>query len=304
MPSQTKKRPATLTVTIHRCENLIKTQFFGPQDPYCSVYISSNQAEKKRTATEYGGGTRARWNHALMFLIEDLNTEYLNIEVMNENNYRSHNLIGKLNLRISDVCVQQNTCGTYLLQTKAGVDAGEIELSFKYVLYAQNGSRVNSRASSRAPSRSGSRAPSRSTSKPASRRESASNSQTGSNPSSRRSSEVGDMGQSQLNTAVVNTNLTIKAEDEESMSEAARLVLEDTLSPPSSSSLPLSFVQDKLQEKEREREKEIDIQSAVMDNSIPSASLSLSLPLPASVSVSAPENPTPPLPPASSPSNS
>jgi len=231
------KRSSTLTITIVRAENLIKTQYFGEQDPYCLVWLSSNNSEKKRTFTEYGGGQNVKWDHSLIFLVEDLDSECLNIEVMNENKYRADNLIGRVEVGCSVFDFTKADVGIYKLQDSKGKFAGDVIVSIKNTQTSRPPSLAGSRAGSNAGSRAGSNAGSRAGSNSGSRAGSNAGSRAGSNSGSRAGSNAGSRSISRTGSfndlsspTRPHSNRSVEAllgHDDEEMSPAALAALSD-----------------------------------------------------------------------------
>jgi len=170
-----------------------------------------------------------KWDHSLIFLVEDLDSECLNIEVMNENKYRADNLIGRVEVGCSVFDFTKADVGIYKLQDSKGKFAGDVIVSIKNTQTSRPPSLAGSRAGSNAGSRAGSNSGSRAGSNAGSRAGSNSGSRAGSNAGSRSISRTGSFNDLSSPTRP-HSNRSVEAllgHDDEEMSPAALAALSD-----------------------------------------------------------------------------
>lgn len=117
---------------LHR--NLYNTETLTKQDPYVNVWVSNparptvNSKFLKRTKTHDNGGRSAIWDETYTLDVEDFTTDYLYLQVMNENSMTADKEIGKCSIACKLISDVPNSTWVKIYRDK-GVEAGEVMIN-------------------------------------------------------------------------------------------------------------------------------------------------------------------------------
>ena len=103
---------------------------FLNQDPYLSFWTTSTSAlnPHPRTCTKKHAGRKAVWNEEFTIGVDDPNTEHFYLQVMNDNKYSDHALIGEVKFCCSDL--KDTMVDSWVKIYRAdGDNAGEVLIS-------------------------------------------------------------------------------------------------------------------------------------------------------------------------------
>ncbi|TMW55151.1 hypothetical protein Poli38472_013913 [Pythium oligandrum] len=117
-----------LHVRVVSARNLLDTQTFGTQDPYCKVKLNKKDY---KTRVHDNGGVTPSWNEKFEFHVSDPQSDKLSIKVKNTG-FTSSTLIGEVKLPVKMFLSGEIIDQWYSLSND-GKRAGEINLRVQFV---------------------------------------------------------------------------------------------------------------------------------------------------------------------------
>jgi len=122
-----------LRVTIVEGAALAARNLKGKSDPYCEVYIGS---QEHRTSVA-AGTLNPKWNASMQFLVKDLQQDVLCLTVLNRDYFSPNEFLGRTEVRVSDIVEDCKLYRGPLLKKLAlhEVESGEILLKLDLQLF-------------------------------------------------------------------------------------------------------------------------------------------------------------------------
>jgi hypothetical protein len=109
-----------------------ETLILSIQDPYLRIWTSCDANNKMRTKTYIDGGSLAIWSETFQLRLKSDETNFIFIEVMNENDMIAHNLIGKLRIPCEDIAEGPSE-SWYTILDDQNMEAGEVQMLLQRV---------------------------------------------------------------------------------------------------------------------------------------------------------------------------
>jgi hypothetical protein len=130
----TGKKPAKIMVDCKSAKGLIKTSWFSVNDPYTKMWTNSTRNEPQRGNTHKSGGDRAIWDEKFVLTCQDELTEFLFVEVINDNGDK---LIGRVRILCADI-PEDGMSNWFKLYNDSGKLGGKIYALFPLIYHLQN----------------------------------------------------------------------------------------------------------------------------------------------------------------------